>query len=93
VAAAEGSVATTTLLLKHGALVNAADVDGQTPLHLAILAQRPDTAEALLASGAAPSSTQPAWVPRARPSYTHTHTHTHTHTRTHTLSHTLSLCL
>jgi len=45
-------VASTTLLLKHGAPVNLPDADGQTPLHLAIQAGRLDTAEALLAAGA-----------------------------------------
>lgn len=52
IAAMEGSVASTTLLLKHGSPVNLPDADGQTPLHVAIQAGRLDTAEALLAAGA-----------------------------------------
>ena len=54
VAAVSGSVATTALLLKHGALVNAADDNGNTALHLAVTAHRTDTVETLLASGASP---------------------------------------
>jgi len=44
------------LLIQHGANVNAADGDGQTPLYLAVDANDPDLVEDLLESGADPDT-------------------------------------
>jgi ankyrin repeat protein len=55
-AAARGDRAAVVALIKQGVDVNAKGVDGATPLHRAVHADRLDVAEALLAAGASATS-------------------------------------
>ena len=45
-----------TLLIRHGACVNASSVRGETPLHFAVLMRRTDVARVLLENGAFPDA-------------------------------------
>ncbi|KAJ4460707.1 putative DCN1 protein 2 [Paratrimastix pyriformis] len=54
-AAGMGSLALCTLLLEHGATVDAQDEEGSTPLAAAADSSRPDVAQLLLSHGASPT--------------------------------------
>ncbi len=59
-AASEGQCDIIELLVKHGALVNVTDADGEQPIHQALRHGHVKAAEHLIACGA--FVTQPLWV-------------------------------